>query len=54
MCKIRGSWTKYLSLYVDYSRDQNYISNLSKQKSQYEIELVNMKDSLLILDKEKK
>ena len=35
----------------DYSRDQNVISSLAKAKSNYEIELINMKDSLLIMDK---
>ena len=46
---------------IDYSRDkdafnrsQNIISNLSVTKSNYEIELVNMQDSLVIMEKEKR
>lgn len=34
-------------------KSQNLISNLSITKSNYEIELVNMQDSLIILEKER-
>lgn len=37
-----------------FNKSQNLISNLSITKSNYEIELVNMKDSLVILEKENK
>ena len=48
-------------MYADYSREKeafnrshNIINNLSVTRSNYEIELVNMQDSLVILEKEKR